>query len=141
MAVGDLLNRLETVRHTGPGRWVARCPAHEDKHPSLAIRELEDGRVLVHDFAGCPIESVLEAVGLEFDVLFPDRPRHSEGRRRERHPFNARDVLSCVSFEVMVTLQCAKVLSSGRRLSEVDQARLLIAVERLSAAESLVNAR
>jgi hypothetical protein len=49
--------------------------------------------------------------------------------------------LSCVSFEVMVTLQCAKVLSSGRRLSEVDQARLLIAVERLSAAESLVNAR
>ncbi len=141
MAVGDLLNRLETVRHTGPGRWVARCPAHEDKHPSLAIRELEDGRVLVHDFAGCPIESVLEAVGLEFDVLFPDRPLHSEGRRRERHPFNARDVLSCVSFEVMVTLQCAKVLSSGRRLSEVDQARLLIAVERLSAAESLVNAR
>jgi hypothetical protein len=41
-----LLDHLERVKQTGPGRWIARCPAHEDRSPSLSVRELEDGRLL-----------------------------------------------------------------------------------------------
>src|SRR5687768_16557700 len=66
-----LIHRLDGVRETGPGRWVAKCPAHDDESPSLSLRELEDGRVLVHDFGGCAAIDVVEAVGLRMSDLFP----------------------------------------------------------------------
>ena len=46
MSVNNLLNSLDRVRKMGADRWVACCPAHNDKSPSLAIRELSDGAVL-----------------------------------------------------------------------------------------------
>jgi len=80
-----LLGRLEGVRRAGAGSWMARCPAHPDRNPSLSIA-LRDGRVLLHCFAGCPPEAVLGAVGLTWKDLrepdpwawkppFPSRPR------------------------------------------------------------------
>lgn len=65
MSADALLSRLDKVKRTGPDKWVARCPAHDDRGPSLAVRELEDGRVLVHCFAGCGADEVVGAVGLE----------------------------------------------------------------------------
>jgi putative DNA primase/helicase len=83
-----LLGRLEGVRRAGPSSWMARCPAHPDRNPSLSIA-LRDGRVLLHCFAGCPPEAVLGAVGLTWKDLrepdpwawkppFPSRPRPPE---------------------------------------------------------------
>jgi hypothetical protein len=65
----------------GKGRYMACCPAHEDRSPSLSIKECEDGRLLVHCFAGCPVSDVLEAVGLSMASLFPDsmRSHHKPG--------------------------------------------------------------
>jgi hypothetical protein len=51
--------------------WQARCPAHEDRQPSLSLSEGEDGRVLVHCFAGCPPERILSALSLTFGDLGP----------------------------------------------------------------------
>ena len=59
------------ARRSGAG-WIGRCPAHEDRSPSLSIREGDDGRVLLHCFAGCSIESICEAVGLKVSYLFPE---------------------------------------------------------------------
>lgn len=73
MTVEALVSRLEGMKRTGPGRWVAKCPAHEDKRPSLSIRELDDGRILAHCFAGCAVDDVLAAIGLDFEALFPER--------------------------------------------------------------------
>lgn len=49
-------------RRIGTGKWQACCPAHDDKHPSLAIREAEDGTVLVHCRSGCDQRQVIEAL-------------------------------------------------------------------------------
>jgi hypothetical protein len=42
--------------------WMALCPAHDDKNPSLSIKDAEDGKVLFFCFAGCAQSSVLEAL-------------------------------------------------------------------------------
>ena len=41
--IGNFLNKLEKVPGKR-GHWIACCPAHEDKRPSLAITETDDGR-------------------------------------------------------------------------------------------------
>jgi hypothetical protein len=58
-------------RRCGPG-WIARCPAHDDRKPSLSIAEGADGRVLVHCHAGCPQDLVIEA--LRRRGLWPEAP-------------------------------------------------------------------
>jgi hypothetical protein len=66
-----LLDGLRNVKASG-GEWSALCPAHEDHQNSLSIAEGDDGRVLLRCFAGCTVESIVAAVGLEVRDLFPD---------------------------------------------------------------------
>lgn len=127
-----LLSRLDKVKRTGAGRYQARCPAHDDRGPSLSIRELDDGRVLVHCFAGCDVYSVLASVGLEIGALFPEREiKHG---RSERRPFPAVDVLRCITFEALVVAIAGECLLSGEPFTEGDQVRLALAVSRIQAA-------
>ena len=42
--------------------WMARCPAHNDREPSLSIRQAEDGTVLVRCHAGCEQARVIAAL-------------------------------------------------------------------------------
>ena len=65
-----ILGRLDGVRRSGEG-WLARCPGHEDRHPSLGINEGDDGRVLLRCFAGCAAGQVVVA-GLGMRDLFPE---------------------------------------------------------------------
>ena len=60
MKLADVLQRLEAVRPCAGG-WVARCPAHSDRNPSLSIRK-GDGKVLVKCFAGCSFEAISDAL-------------------------------------------------------------------------------
>jgi hypothetical protein len=69
-ATSKVLDRLEGVKQTGAGRWMARCPAHEDRSPSLSVRETENGRTLLHCFGSCPNGDVLSAMGLRMSDLF-----------------------------------------------------------------------
>ncbi len=47
-------------RKVGQG-WTARCPAHDDREPSLSIRDA-DGKVLVRCHAGCNQRDVIAAL-------------------------------------------------------------------------------
>jgi hypothetical protein len=58
MRIEDVLARLAAVRPNGERSWMARCPAHDDRNPSLSVSEGEGGRVLFNCFAGCAAESV-----------------------------------------------------------------------------------
>lgn len=44
------------------GSRTTHCPTHDDQHPSLSIRELADGRVLPHCFAGCSQSAIIAAL-------------------------------------------------------------------------------
>lgn len=130
MSIQTLLSRLERVKQTGQGRWVACCPAHEDKHPSLSIRETDEGKVLIHDFAGCSVYDVLVAVGMKVQDLFPDSmPRNAV--RSQRMPFSYADALRCISFEALLAATAACNLANGHALSDTDKSRLLLASRRI----------
>ncbi len=70
MNAETIRSRLQGARRSGGG-WVARCPAHTDRNPSLSIRE-ESGRILVHCFAGCSVEAICAALGIEIRDLFTE---------------------------------------------------------------------
>ena len=74
--LGTLIARLDKVKQKTPSSWVACCPAHQDSDPSLSIKELNDGRVLIHCFSGCAPLDVLSAVGLDWDALFPEESNY-----------------------------------------------------------------
>lgn len=68
-----VLSKLPGAKPSGSG-WAARCPAHEDRKPSLSVSEGEDGRALAHCHAGCETDVVCAALGLTLADLMP--PRH-----------------------------------------------------------------
>lgn len=68
--IDRLLPRLDGLRGTAP-KWSAKCPAHEDRSPSLSVKALDDGRVLVHCHAGCSAADVLASVGMSLKDLYP----------------------------------------------------------------------
>lgn len=115
------------------GSWTAQCPAHEDKSPSLSVRETGDGRVLVHCFGGCDIQSVLGAVGMDMTDLFPDRPERVDGQpsRQVKPAFYASDLLRIASFECLVVMIAAYDMAKGKRLSNEDMERLKVAQQRI----------
>lgn len=132
MTVENLLSRLAKVKPTGRGTWLGRCPAHEDGSPSMTVRECDDGRVLVHCFAGCSVYDIVGAVGMELSDLFPPKPiDHAKPIRR---PFPAADVLEALSSESLAVLYFAKEVKAGH---PIDHPRLVKAIERIEAGRSL----
>lgn len=67
--VDAVLARLEGVRRNGAG-WSARCPAHEDRSPSLSIGTGADGRALLTCHAGCSLDAILAELRVEAGDLF-----------------------------------------------------------------------
>ncbi len=132
MTIEALISRLERVKCTGHGRYIARCPAHDDHGPSLSIRELDDGRILLHCFADCDVQSVLSAVNLKFIDLFPAREMAS-GKSQHR-PFPAADILQAIAFEALVVVTTTRTILKREPLNNTDRERLLLAVSRIQAA-------
>lgn len=130
MSASRLIDRLEGVRATGPGRWIAKCPAHEDRSPSLNVREVEDGTVLVKCFAGCGASDVVGAVGLEFRDLFPERPAEIR-RKSSRAWMDARDVVAAIATDCEILAIAASDITEGRPISKDDADRIARAAGRI----------
>jgi hypothetical protein len=69
----EVIEGLPGYRKTGQAQAEARCPAHDDKKPSLSIGRGHDGKILLHCQAGCELQSILKALNLEESDLFPER--------------------------------------------------------------------
>jgi hypothetical protein len=79
-AVDRVLARLDRPKKQPGGGWMARCKAHHDRNPSLKVDVGDDGRVLFHCHAGCSLEAILAAHGLEMSDLFDREPENRRGR-------------------------------------------------------------
>jgi hypothetical protein len=133
MTVETLISRLDKVKRTGRGRYVACCPAHEDKSPSLAISELDNGVILLKCFAECATFDVLAAVGMTFEDLYPERlPEHRYAPQKT--PFPASDVLKCLRNEALIVAVAGANIAQGGKLSMADRERAMVAAERIARA-------
>lgn len=64
----DVIVTLTSARRVGAS-WRARCPAHPDDTPSLAVRRGDSVPVVIHCHAGCEPRDILRALNLPDDFL------------------------------------------------------------------------
>lgn len=136
-AAARILDRLERVKPTGPGRWIAACPAHKDRSPSLSIRETDDGRILLHDFGGCTTGDVLASLGLGLSDLFDKPLEHYSRPYKSRVP--AGDVLVLVSHEIDVAMILLGEAVDGKSIGEDSWQRLARSAARIGRARDHVH--
>lgn len=136
MNVEALLAQLSKVKSKGGGEWIACCPSHPDKTPSLAIKECSDGRLLINCFAGCMVEDVVGAVGLTLSDLMPPKPLDHAVKRA---PFSARTALEALAYQASIVAVAASDMSRGRDLSLADKDRLFEIAGRINATLDQVN--
>src|SRR5258708_7864346 len=89
--VESILARLKGVRTSLHG-WVACCPAHCDREPSLSIGLGDEGQILLNCFAGCTLDRIVEAMGITLADLFPNAASASGSQPEQTQ----RNVLSLV---------------------------------------------
>lgn len=63
-----MLNKLEGVRNSGGSQYMAVCPVHDDREPSLSVG-WGDNKVLLRCQAGCETADVVSALGLPWSAL------------------------------------------------------------------------
>lgn len=128
------LQQLESVKPSGRG-FTARCPAHEDRGPSLSITEGEDGRVLLHCFAGCHPQEVVAVLGLTMADLFP---ANGTPRRPPPAPGVSLTALkAAVEFERLVLAIIAIDRTKGKAIGPTDAARETLAKQRIELARKV----
>ena len=136
-----LLSRLTKVKGRN-GSWTACCPAHQDRSPSLSIRQADDGRILMHCFANCSIQAIVEAVGLEIGDLFPPdekRRNYSDPMKPLKPAFYATDLMRIIHFEATIVQIVAHDISEGKKIAEEDRQRVRLAYERITEAVRYAN--
>lgn len=118
--IDNLLHRLEKLKQVSQDKWIALCPAHGDRNPSLSMRELDDGKVLLKCWAGCSAEEIVSALGLQLRDLFPDNrpPSYRPSKRAILH-------------EQLIYRIGSELTEKGHQLSPADQARFELSRSRL----------
>lgn len=129
----NLLSRLQKVKRVGKDSHIACCPAHQDKSPSLAIREVEDGKVLVKCFGGCSVEEICGAIGITVSDIMPDRQPDAL-RRPMAAPFNARDVLECIKNDASLLCVFISDMKQAKQATAQESANAYKAACRIVAA-------
>ena len=132
--IENILSCLTKVKGRN-GAYTACCPAHSDKSPSLAIRELDDGRILMKCFANCSVQEIMGAIGMDIGDLFPDTNKDLPPVKKR---YYATDLLRVIEFEAWVVSVAAYSMSTGKQLSDTDRDRMKVAQARIMEAVKYV---
>jgi len=130
MNIDIFLTALDKVKKTGYNKWLACCPSHNDKTPSLAIRLVEGDRLLFHCF-GCGANGIeiCKALNIDPGELFPPK---LENYKRERVPFPADQILTALAHEAGIVTAASYAIANGEKLSANDVMRIEMAKDRLT---------
>jgi hypothetical protein len=102
----------------------------------MTIKELPDGRILIHDFGGCGTDAILGVLGMEMGDLFPEPLNIRMGPVRA---FSASDALRCLSREGAIVALAAADQAEGKTASGADADRVTQALGRINEALEFVH--
>lgn len=117
----DIVAMLEKPKPLNKNTWIACCPAHDDKTPSFQIKELSDGKILFHCFAGCSVSEICAALEIDIGDLFPD-----EGGI----PVPYRHRSNTPTLDTHYIAICKAMIKRGERLSDVERQKYIAACNR-----------
>lgn len=124
MSIDTLLNRLDGVKTNSNNKWLAKCPAHADRSPSLAIKLVDDDKILLKCWAGCDTESVLSAIGLTFADLFPEKLNVTYDGKKPRVPrFSCHEMFPLIIQEALILCCAVSDSMNNKPLNETDKQR------------------
>jgi hypothetical protein len=132
--INDLLSHLGRARKSGKNSWMCKCPSHEDRTASLAIKEESDGTILINCFAGCGALQVLNSIGLDYSILFPEG---DELRRPSRMKISINEATRILERESWIIFQYGNSYQQGET---PDNTRLLEAVWNVNRVKELLGA-
>ena len=142
-----ILERLDGVQRSGRG-WRACCPvcSKTSRSRKLAVSDSDDGRVLLHCFAGCDAAAIVQAAGLTLGDLFPERLVADTPEDRRRRQRAAREsqwgaAIDAMAVESKVVHFAARDVCQGIGLSEEDSDRLALAIRRIDEAQQILRPR
>ncbi len=130
--IDQVLPLLTKVRQRQSGQWSACCPAHDDKGPSLSVRENTDGAVLIYCHAGCEVAEIVGAMGLDMADLFPPRDTPPGTPKRTPRLLTASQALDLLADESLLVAVAAANVGHGVALTTVDKARVLVAAGKIN---------
>ena len=125
--INMLLEKLQGVRSNSHGKWLARCPAHDDKSPSLSIKLTDDGKILIHCFAGCHVTKIVESLGLTLADLMPNnwQPLYEKNSKSPKPPkFSRYELFDLLAFESLILSIGIRQLLDGKKLDQDDLKRI-----------------
>lgn len=102
MMLQEFLSHLDTVACKGD-QCKARCPAHDDKSPSLAITG-KDNKILLKCWSGCTTDEIVGAMGLQVKDLFIDSGLNPQQRHQYAKQKNKHALRQAVAFEMYILL-------------------------------------
>lgn len=130
-----VLQHLSGVVKAGKS-FKALCPAHADKTPSLSVATGDDGRVLLHCFSGCSVESVVTAAGLAMTDLFPQGATHRKAPGVSG--VSLRELRQAADFERQILFIVKADQLHGRAVSQIDLERARLAMQRVLLAKQVL---
>jgi hypothetical protein len=135
-----IIVHLDGVKELKPRKWVALCPAHDDRNPFLAVAETDDKRVLMHCWAGCEAADIMHALGLSLSDLFDHPPKESDKllKRQRSLAYAAAAALKSVSADALMIVIAAENVADGVMLTAADRDCLIAASRRVHLARELV---
>jgi hypothetical protein len=126
-----ILSCLDRVKENGHNKWMACCPAHDDGSPSLSIKSMDDGRVLLHCFAGCSASDVVAAVGMSLSDLFEAPLYHKAKGVHWKPSMPAADALRALVKDAYAVGIIAANMNDFGEISDEDRAMLVSCIARM----------
>jgi hypothetical protein len=136
-----ILSKLEKVRQRQPNQWSACCPSHEDKSPSLSIRETEDGAVLIFCFSGCSTKSIVDSLCINMSDLFPPKSKSGNEPKRLPRKLTSSQALEILDDEANFIAIAALNLSNQKTLTSTDLKKCAVAASKISQLRNVCEAR
>lgn len=129
MDINDFLNRMDSVRKTGSNQWISKCPAHEDKSPSLSIKFSDNNTILIHCFAGCSPNDIVNAIDSKLSELFPKQNRY---QAPIKYRVNYRELWLLATHYFWILVIATNDLEKNKNLSSYDLKSVMKARERIN---------